>query len=73
MIDYIKRIRVRLLPLTTVIVSVLPFALEQLGMINFTPLLSQYLGEHWALVLSPLIAIVLASMKSALHVEPLED
>jgi hypothetical protein len=73
MIKFIKRIRVRLLPFVTVLVSVLPFALEQIGMINFTPLIAHYLGDHWALILSPLIAIVLASMKSALHLEPLED
>jgi len=70
---FIARIRVRWSVVLTALTVALPYALEYAGYINITPLLAYYLGDQWALALTPLVVALLTSMKSALHLEPQED
>ena len=70
---FFARVRVRLLPIGAAVLTALPFVLEYAGAINVTPLLVHYLGESWAAALTPLLVLLFASLKSALHLEPKED
>ena len=58
--DFLKRIRVRLMPLLGALVAALPVLLDQLGVIDLKPILSRFVPADYASVVVGLLPFVLA-------------
>jgi hypothetical protein len=71
--SFVKRIRVRLWPFVAALLAALPYVLDYVGMLDLRPIMIYLFGEDRGALMTPLLVLVLAILKPAIHLEPEED
>ena len=70
---FLARLRVRWHALAAAMCTAFPVLLDQLGVIDLKPILSQFLPENWVSLIVGIMPFVLVFLKSAISVEPVAD
>jgi hypothetical protein len=65
--SFLGRIRVRTAPLVAALVAALPVLLDQLGIIDFKPILTHFMAPEYAVALVGLMPFLLAFLKPLVH------
>jgi hypothetical protein len=64
---FLARVRIRMAPLVAALVAALPVLLDQLGIIDFKPILTHFMAPEYAVALVGLMPFLLAFLKPLIH------
>ena len=70
---FLARVRIRLTAAAVAALAALPYVLDQLGVVDWRPILSRFLGDSWTSIVIALIPLALAFTKPLLRLEELDD